>query len=237
MSIKVRSRTTADQQSLSINVREGERNRLAAKDNQENQENQYNQENDTISLVIGVSPYEPYYSSQEYRNIFNDPNIFLLADTRFEIEINNDIDRELTIDKSRFFEIDFNNLEQLQIFSETYNNIFDTICFDKSTWKFFNYDETASQRLLYIYNLLKPNGILYIPNVEPSGWVYDDRKRQEQEYRTKTLTLLRQSNLYYIFEDSVNFIDPEILNDIYHRVISSNNKFLDTNIIIIQKIY
>ena len=37
MSIKVRSRTTIDQPSLSINVREGERNSLAAKNNQGNQ--------------------------------------------------------------------------------------------------------------------------------------------------------------------------------------------------------
>ena len=78
--------------------------------------------------------------------------------------------QQYSIDKYyRFLQFDFTNIDDLKSLVLLYENQFETICFDWSVWKFFVHCsmtiENCIERLNCFYKLLKPNGVLIIPEV------------------------------------------------------------------------
>jgi hypothetical protein len=108
-----------------------------------------------LSLVMGAKPDEDFYSRPFYR----EENVMVLdrMETSFPSYFN----------ENRFLHIDFTNINELKTLVLLFENQFQTICFDWSVWKFFVHCsmtiENCVERLNYLHDLLKPDGVLIIP--------------------------------------------------------------------------
>ena len=119
----------------------------------------------SLGLIVGAN----YTEDRKGRTFHDNPNVFLL-----------DLDEKLK-DFERYINVDFNDIEKFKQIAETNKEKFTTICFDWSVWKFFvymhipsinyNFDEesikNAAQKINCFYKMLKPNGVLIIPEVQP----------------------------------------------------------------------
>lgn len=106
-----------------------------------------------VHLVLGSHPGE----NPVGRTIYTNPQIFLLDESAG------------SGDTSRFFKIDFANLQQMNWLCSQLPGAFETIIFDASTMKFFTPHPDQSQDqlkfleiLTCIYKLLTPTGIFFL---------------------------------------------------------------------------
>ena len=141
----------------------------------------------TAYLVLGAHPCEIRHGRTHYDN----PSVFFLDKY--------DVSGCSLRDHDRFIYVDFSSPVEMGILAALLPNTFDEICFDKSTFKFFSYDdeydihslldddktlENLPKSMLYerlhcLTRMLKDTGTMFLEQVDgPSGggWVGDEIK-------------------------------------------------------------
>ena len=113
---------------------------------------------DTKYLVLGATPHEERGGRVHYDN--NDVYLLSSEDPRSNSSIN----------YSRYIQADYSDKKaiELRTISEGYKNMFDEITFDSSTMCAFSHNNI---NIAYIfqsfYNMLKANGVFYLPQSSP----------------------------------------------------------------------
>ena len=177
---------------------------------------------DGISLIIGVTPGE----NRHNREFFMHPNVILLdnSDRESDIIIPSDFD------KKRYVHINFLDLEELQLFADTNEKKFQTICFDWSTWKFFINEycpiiDKDIARLNCLYKLLADGGTLVVQNPFKVSTIIFPR-----EFRLETATRREYEKIKFEAENNYSekikelFIKSNFINKYFCTYNEVNNE-------------
>jgi hypothetical protein len=179
-----------------------------------------------LSLVIGAKPDEDFYS----RQFFCEENVMVLdrLDTQFPPHFS----------KDRYLQFDFTNINELKTLISQYKNQFQTICFDWSVWKFFIENqftvENCIERLNCLYDLLKPAGVLIIPNAclipmfafPPDITPFNTSKEEILKLKTEA----QDKHTQYILSIFKNSNFANAFNIINSRLVCNNLFQISTNL-------
>ena len=152
-------------------------------------------------LVLGANPYE----ARRGRVHYDDPHVFFL-------------DNQAISSHPRLISADFSSPVEMGILSSLLPSTFDEICFDESTFKFFNSDRYYSvhdnsqertnltgsmlyERMCCLTRMLKDTGTMFLEGVggpPGGGWVKEEvinRVHYAKKYRAKIVDYCGQSGL------------------------------------------
>ncbi len=133
---------------------------------------------DSSYLLLGGYPVENSRERPLYSN-----SMFYVANVQ-EVKNTNTF-------KERYFQLNFNNLDEIKKFVEKHRRQFDVVLFDWSTFKFFDKNDTFQDRLLNLLELPKKDGLFIIETPRGSIFSYpptismrnvpQERERQKKE--------------------------------------------------------
>ena len=170
-------------------------------------------------LLLGGYPAQ----DDDKRDIYTDSQFYILDETKLKGDESF---------KDRYFELDFNNQNELKKFSQEHQKEFTKILFDWSVYgKFFKEDYTLENKLKLLLQTLAPNGIFVIEN--PGK--YDNIMLFTNSTRTKIKSEEeRKEERKKLIEESISKIE-NIMDKLKYK--HEMKKLEDINDEIIQKVY